>query len=423
MSTLRPYPLDLNHNAYINQLGKSVNSQTLHGSKGINIKKTSDGIHISAETMARKDNLTWLGFYDFNAEYFPNDVIVINPNQSYVDQNNSPLTLTPGNTYVCINHVPPSSNNSSSFADAVVSYGGTVSSDLANSYRWYQYNQYYPPATTTTFSQSIILYSGYTIVASQSFWQPIGGVGGGMTFVGLRNTTSSYTPNQIVLIQPWDIVSISGSLDSASLASGFTASAASQSSMPGYYLNLIAAAPFIPPSGSFTGSKSFLTGSTVYNIPTQPFVSSGSQYWQMLTPYPTTKYFCTDVSTATDFYTAKQWDTNVTNSVSVIVAKSPRQRPSVNGENIDGTIISYSSYTGSNFRQATDGISTELQSVFPHFATASYTAGSASILNNNMCIVEAVVPFYGTGVTSSLNKRVYLEEISPARVWAKNFSQ
>ena len=249
------------------------------------------------------------------------------------------------------------------------------------------------------------------------------GGGSGLTYAGIWNTTASYTPNQIVLIEPGNLISTTGYVDSASLASGLTGSAATQSAMPGYYLNLITAAPFTPPSGSFSGSKSYLTASTCWNIPSQPFNNTGSQYWNMIEPYPIQHYFCTDVSNAFDYFTAKTWNGFITGSDSILIAKAPRQRPSVASEIIDGITITYSSYTGSNNRTATDGTNFEFQVVFPRYTTASYLNTSGASFNNNMAIVSAYTPLNGNFVTGSNGKQVYLEECLPHRVWARRYSQ
>jgi len=385
---------------------------------------------------------TWLGAY--TGSTVDGAYALNNASYSFSQFSGSPAA----GTYVCINPVPsfnvanqvvasqggsflptiildPSSNNN---AQAIVSATGLFPSSI-DLLRFSNVNYY--PTWPETFFNSITASIDDSVMCKRigRYWDCIGlfstGSGGGLgaSYVGLWNTTSSYTPNQIVLIEPGNLISTTGYVDSASLASGLTGSAATQSAMPGYYLNLITAAPFTPPSGSFSGSKSYLTASTCWNIPSQPFNNTGSQYWSMIEPYPTQHYFCTDVSNAFDYFTAKTWNGFITGSDSILIAKAPRQRPSVASEIIDGITITYSSYTGSNNRTATDGTNFEFQVVFPRYTTASYLNTSGASFNNNMAIVSAYTPLNGNFVTGSNGKQVYLEECLPHRVWARRYSQ
>ena len=49
-----------------------------------------------------------------------------------------------------------------------------ANSDMANTYRWYDYNYYYPIYPTIPSSSATIASdSGYNIAANQTYWQPL----------------------------------------------------------------------------------------------------------------------------------------------------------------------------------------------------------------------------------------------------------
>ena len=113
---------------------------------------------------------------------------------------------------------------------------------------------------------------------------------------------------------------------------------------------------------------------------------------------------------------------NITGS-STLIAKSPRLRPSVISEIIDGTTITYSSYTSDNLRTATDGTNTELQYAFPRYSTSSL--GPTLCPPNDLSIIFAMSASY-VGLTGSLSPYGILSgsglvEVSPARVWARPY--
>ena len=168
---MNPYPLDGTNAQIMATLINANNQHTLYGGHGIKISKTGNGTQISMAQACRKDNITWRGNYDFNAAYFPNDLVVI-PNGQILDQSGSALALTAGNTYVCVSYVPASNCTNTQFFAVVSAMGGSVSDEMANSYRWYSDNTYYP--TTYSGSQSTVSDSGYNIQSNIQFWQPIG---------------------------------------------------------------------------------------------------------------------------------------------------------------------------------------------------------------------------------------------------------
>ena len=181
---LRPVPIDGNISSYLAGVGEASNTHHVTGGKGIVVRHTSQGTHISAKGEKRKDTITDRGNYDFTQEYWPNDLVYVDPNQVYKDQNGNPISFTSsgsglpainGGVFICSNHVPPFTADSTTFTSQVVpAFGGTVPSDMANSYRWYSYNCYYPIyPTIPTSSQALVTVGSSQVLANQTFWTPI----------------------------------------------------------------------------------------------------------------------------------------------------------------------------------------------------------------------------------------------------------
>jgi len=82
-----------------------------------------------------------------------------------------------GGSWLCVRYVPPANANSSSFLTQVVpAYGGSVINDMAQLYRWDDYNVYYPSYPTIPTSSATVALdeaSGYDIQANQVYWQPL----------------------------------------------------------------------------------------------------------------------------------------------------------------------------------------------------------------------------------------------------------
>jgi len=117
-----------------------------------------------------------------------------------------------------------------------------------------------------------------------------------------------------------------------------------------------------------------------------------------------------------DYFVANTYDGTTRGSASINIAKSPRLRPSVTSETIDGVAITYSGYTSDNARVASDGTSTENQVAFPRYVALA--SGTPAV--NDMSIVFAVPAV--TGLTVS-GVPVAWVEVSPARVWARKYAQ
>jgi len=186
MSHIHPYPLDLGHNAWMNNFSREINNKKLLAGPGVNITQGNDGTTISVPGDNRKDNLTYQGLYNFSNSYSPLDLVSVDPTLVYMDENNQTIpfiytasyysgSLPPiaGGLYVCCAYIPPITATSGSFITSIgplINISGSF--DAANSYRWYDYNVYYPiyPQIPTGSQQLVVDGSGYTILANNTFW-------------------------------------------------------------------------------------------------------------------------------------------------------------------------------------------------------------------------------------------------------------
>jgi hypothetical protein len=211
---IRPYPIGDNHSSHIGNIGETVNSHNIVAGHGIRLTGNSEGVHVAAISQPRPNYINLRGGYDFNAEYFPNDLIVVDATSSYFDQNGLPISAGSGSpsigvgTWVCTNYIPPSSNTSTFLVSGIVpayqAAGGFPTDTIANSFRWYGYNIYYP--VTCSMTQTVISTSGFNIQCSQSFWLPLAAAAPTSSipfgsYAGDWNDSSSYAGGQIVQVK------------------------------------------------------------------------------------------------------------------------------------------------------------------------------------------------------------------------------
>jgi hypothetical protein len=200
-------------------------------------------------------------------------VVYVNPNGTY------PAPIPPG-SYICIKKIPSAKNNYNLFLSSVVpayTSAGSVASDaIANSYRWPQYNNYFPTTANTSSIMSIID-SGFTIQASQSFWVPVGGAGSKLW--AIYDESASYSVGDEVILDP-------------NKSPPYTVQGPYTSSAPlcyGLFQCLVPVPAYN--SGSPDGGRN--TGSAYY--PIYPMIPSGSQvtysgsvynqnFWQAISP-------------------------------------------------------------------------------------------------------------------------------------------
>jgi hypothetical protein len=268
MNSIRPYPLDKNGAAWLSNVGQTVNSHNLTAGKGITIHKTSHGMQI-AQTADRNINyINNKGYYSFDTEYWTGDLVYVDPNAIYKDQNGATLTIA-GGGYICVNHVPQSSNTSTYFlasiVPAFVAAGGGANDAIANTYRWYNKNNYQPSSlySASMVATTVDVASGYNIYTSQSFWMPIGGVSTNASTSSrvIFNPSVVYTAGQEIIV-----------------------------------LNTTMINSVVVPAGCFFCYTTLTTAGTGSCLPQYPEPISGSVYWYLESFRPQPLAACTNTS-------------------------------------------------------------------------------------------------------------------------------
>lgn len=178
--------------AYLNNLSKEVNTHNLIGGNGIHISQGIHGKTIHVLHPDGADPMVFVGQFDFNKSYFPNQVVVVPANGYYVDEDGEAIPFSDNltssydgasmcaGTFVCKNFIPGSGSISDDFITFVVpAYGSQTPTDAtANAYRWYDdVLAYYPttksvvtiPSNTNTTSDS-----GFNINTGIQYWQQLG---------------------------------------------------------------------------------------------------------------------------------------------------------------------------------------------------------------------------------------------------------
>ncbi len=123
----------------------------------------------------------------------------------------------------------------------------------------------------------------------------------------------------------------------------------------------------------------------------------------------------------------------VSSGVAYAIAKPARQRTSVASETIDGTSVTYSSYTSDNQRTASDGTNTEIQMCFPRYTTAAtfgysfplsppLEGSDALVFLRSQFIIKATNFPDGVGMLDGSAAPIYWEE-NNGRVWARRYNQ
>lgn len=187
---IRPFaPIEYT-DAFTGNIGDTLNSHNLHSGKGIQIVKNSSGTIISLTDETVRDRMVYAGTYSFSNEYKIGDVVYVDPLIEYKNQNNTTIPLDVsgsaftgsaicGGLFVCVNEVP-NGNMTREFLTASIPYyesgGVTVSSELADSHRHYEYNAYYPIYPIwdgPTYTEWVTTSDGYDTVANQIYWYPL----------------------------------------------------------------------------------------------------------------------------------------------------------------------------------------------------------------------------------------------------------
>jgi hypothetical protein len=225
---IRPYPIYDAQSSVLNNIGKEINANKVVVGKGLKGTQTPNGLLIELIDEQQRNN-TLFGVnalaYDPMAHYDIGSVVVVDQTQIYIDSytypshsvlsfgsgsNGSTGSVTVG-TFVCVNTVPEAWNTASTFIDNVVpayeNAGATVTSDIAQQYRWNGLNYYYPVSPVIPNNASYyITQSGYVIQAGVRYWLPIGsfttgstsGPSTGWNSRGIWSAANTYNVNDVV---------------------------------------------------------------------------------------------------------------------------------------------------------------------------------------------------------------------------------
>ena len=423
MSLIRPFvPIELT-DSFASKVAESVNANNVFHGQGLSVTKHGNSTSVSVISQRIPTQFNLRGNFNPDEQYFPNDVVTVDQNLSYVingatasiNVGGSSLTDLAAGLFMCTNYVPPAWQTSTYLSQSILpafqAAGGTVTDDMSDHYR-HSFNRYYPTYPTQS-GTGRVSENTWTTVYSQSYWVPLAPAsspGGGINWRGNYTTSSAYTKGDLVVVFPYDTVCVTTTTDNGSYTSSKVVS-----TMPGYYIAL----------------KNMTQGSTKY-IPVQP----SSSYWYLLEPFPASKY-CITSMTNNNYYQAVPLNQYTANTASfqsntnsfVYIAKPPRFRqPGGSGnthEIIDGIDITYW-WLNNNNRVANDALNglSENQIPFPPYQVGpsnltfmSSNQGTYNSTASGIYVVEAFTPYNGTGVSIAGGPNVYLQEFSPARVW------
>lgn len=189
MPYIRPVAITTSADAWTGLVAQQVNDNQIVAGTGISIRKGTAGTHISINNNLNQVALNYVGCWNFSQSYQPNDVVFVDPNQSYNDENGNPLPVCSGSAagnlpclsaglFVCVRYVPPLGYDANMLTTYVVpaytSASQSIVGEFADTFRQYSYNVYWPiypiiPAEyLTTATQST-----WTVTANINFWKPL----------------------------------------------------------------------------------------------------------------------------------------------------------------------------------------------------------------------------------------------------------
>lgn len=195
---IRPFAPVEYTDAYYMALGQAVNSHNLNAGKGITIRQGTGGLIVQSTPIDNNvDNLHYRGTYDTASSYNVNDIVFVDPNITYYNgtTTSGSSTLLPweatasyakppicAGLFVCVNYVPDNASTygvlTQSVLPAYAGLSGLMKNDIADTFRHYQYNVYYPvyPTIPTSSRGWLNQSSGsmaWTTVANQTYWMPL----------------------------------------------------------------------------------------------------------------------------------------------------------------------------------------------------------------------------------------------------------
>jgi hypothetical protein len=189
---INPLPLTENKSsAWRNRVAGSLNAHNLIAGSGIRVDYTPQGAVISLNKVDEHLPIKYVGDYNSDMEYYPNQIVRVRPDKVYLDITGTPLDIgstadsgyetfpiSPG-LFICVGYIPPGNCDETWFSNYIVpAYPGGVPYDVIQSTRWNSYNVYWPqyPEIPTSYTASVTVYSNSQITANNTFWNalPIG---------------------------------------------------------------------------------------------------------------------------------------------------------------------------------------------------------------------------------------------------------
>lgn len=189
MEFIRPAPPVAYSDSWYTKIGNNVNNQHLRAAGGLKLIRNHGGTTIALNSEMDPAAMNYAGTWNLTQSYAINDVVYVDPLQTYNDQNGNPLPVCSGSAasgqpplcaglFVCVRAVPPLGYDSTMLTTYVVpqmtAANQTITPDYADTYRWYDYNCYWPfyPSIPTS-SLTTAPTSSYSTTANANFWAPL----------------------------------------------------------------------------------------------------------------------------------------------------------------------------------------------------------------------------------------------------------
>lgn len=181
---IRPYPITDQGDSYAALVGQEINNNRVVGGKGIRVTTHGGATHISADGQPLLQYLNYRGVYDFSSSYQVNDVVYVDPNVDIINEDGIKIPksedergsytfplLTPG-LWIAVDYIPSYEEDIDYLME--ISETVDVDGDMADKYRHYQCNNYYPTYPLIPTSSMTRLEEGtWDTVANYNFWEPL----------------------------------------------------------------------------------------------------------------------------------------------------------------------------------------------------------------------------------------------------------
>jgi hypothetical protein len=174
-------------------VGQQVNSNKTVAGGGVVVSKGSNGTTVSIPSELDPVALNYAGVFSFSQSYEPNDVVFVDPQETYWDQNGDIIPVCSGSSasglpnicgglFVCTRFVPPFGYDSTFLTDTLATYyndaGQHITGGFADTFRWYSLNVYWPiypliPTNEITTSSQAVGEDTLDVTANINFWAPL----------------------------------------------------------------------------------------------------------------------------------------------------------------------------------------------------------------------------------------------------------